>query len=68
MFSVNGIPPLATVGQINIKIRVGKYIDAAKHERESWNDPRKQKMIVAGDSGGQQERNVLGSRIPDEDR
>jgi hypothetical protein len=36
MFSVNGIPPLATVGQTNIKIRVGKYIDAAKHERESW--------------------------------
>ena len=35
MFSINGIPPLATVGQTNIKIRVGKYIDAAQHERES---------------------------------
>jgi hypothetical protein len=28
MFSVNGIAPLATAGQTNIKIRVGKYIDA----------------------------------------
>jgi|KBSSwiStaDraftv2_1062776.scaffolds.fasta_scaffold258401_3 hypothetical protein len=48
MFPVNGIPTLATVGQTNIKIRVGKYIDAAKHERESPKDPWK----VKDDSGG----------------
>ena len=67
MFNVNGITPLATAGQTNIKIRVGKYIDAAQHERESPKDPQKQKMIVAGDSGGQPERNMLGSTIPYED-
>ena len=47
MFSVNGIVPLATVGQTNIKIRVGKYIDAAQSESESLTTLESAKMIVA---------------------
>jgi hypothetical protein len=35
MFSGTGIAPLANVGQTTIKIRLGKYIDAAHHESES---------------------------------
>lgn len=61
MFSSTGITPLETIGHTKIKIRLGRYIDAAKLESESDDDPKSAAMIVAADSGGQPARNMLGS-------
>ena len=58
----SGTAPLAIVGQTTIKIRLGRYIDAAEHESESLTTLPKRKMIVVADSNGQQEGTVLGSR------
>jgi hypothetical protein len=46
--------------QATIKIRLGKYIDAAHLRRAS----KTLTMIVAADSGGQQQGTMLGSVLP----
>ena len=61
MFSGCGAAPLEIVEQRAIKIRLGRYIDAAQHESESLTTLQSRTMIVAADSGGQPERTVLGS-------
>ena len=61
MFTGNGTAPLAIAGQTKIRIRLGRYIDAAQHESESLTTLQSRKMIVVADSGGQLRRTMLGS-------
>jgi len=49
MFSSTGTTPLAFIEQTEIKIRLGRNIDAAQHESESDDPMRAFTMIVAAD-------------------
>ena len=55
MFSSTGITPRVPIGQTRIRIRLGRNIDAAQHESESVDPPKRMKMIEAAESDGQQE-------------
>jgi hypothetical protein len=61
MFFSTGITPLEMIGQTRIKIRLGRYIDAAQLKASQTTIQKAQTMIVAADSGGQPARNMLGS-------
>jgi hypothetical protein len=59
MFPFTGVNALALIGHTTIKIRLGRYIDAAQHKSESRRTLQERlTMIVAADSGGQQEPNM----------